>query len=224
MNYQHPALRRALAADYAIGLMAPTARRRFERLLAEDRALELELGQWQDALARLATPVPDAPVPERVWENIKARIEPQHLHVPTRSRTRHWLRATALAAAVVLAVGIGMYYNRDQAMYSATLVSASNQPAVTIEAFDQYLQVAPLNLASAPADRSMQLWAIPAEGTPVSLGLMPEGGKGRISLDESQRKLLGEPIALAISLEPAGGSPTGQPTGPVLYHGQVVSL
>lgn len=224
MNYQHPALRRALAADYAIGLMAPTARRRFERLLAEDRALELELGQWQDALARLATPVPDAPVPERVWENIKARIEPQHLHVPTRSRTRHWLRATALAAAVVLAVGIGMYYNRDQAMYSATLVSASNQPAVTIEAFDQYLQVAPLNLASAPADRSMQLWAIPAEGTPVSLGLMPEGGKGRISLDESQRKLLGEPIALAISLEPEGGSPTGQPTGPVLYHGQVVTL
>jgi len=224
MNYQHPALRRALAADYAIGLMAPTARRRFERLLAEDRALEQELGQWQDALARLATPVPDAPVPERVWENIKARIEPQHLHVPTRSRTRHWLRATALAAAVVLAVGIGMYYNRDQAMYSATLVSASNQPAVTIEAFDQYLQVAPLNLASAPADRSMQLWAIPAEGTPVSLGLMPEGGKGRITLDESQRKLLGEPIALAISLEPAGGSPTGQPTGPVLYHGQVVSL
>ncbi|WP_277960605.1 anti-sigma factor [Pseudomonas sp. RIT-To-2] len=224
MNYQHPALRRALAADYAIGLMAPTARRRFERLLAEDRALEQELGQWQDALARLATPVPDAPVPERVWENIKARIEPQHLHVPTRSRTRHWLRATALAAAVVLAVGIGMYYNRDQAMYSATLVSASNQPAVTIEAFDQYLQVAPLNLASAPADRSMQLWAIPAEGMPVSLGLMPEGGKGRIRLDESQRKLLGEPIALAISLEPAGGSPTGQPTGPVLYHGQVVSL
>lgn len=224
MNYQHPALRRALAADYAIGLMAPTACRRFERLLAEDRALELELGQWQDALARLATPVPDAPVPERVWKNIKARIEPQRLHVPTRSRARHWLRATALAAAVVLAVGIGMYYNRDQAMYSATLVSASNQPAVTIEAFDQYLQVAPLNLASAPADRSMQLWAIPAEGAPVSLGLMPEGGKGRISLDESQRKLLGEPIALAISLEPAGGSPTGQPTGPVLYHGQVISL
>lgn len=224
MNYQTPTLRRALAADYAIGLMAPAARRRFDRLLVDDHALRQELGQWQDALASLAAPLPEAPVPERVWENIKARIEPQRLHVPPPSFTRRWLGLGALAAAVVLAVGLGMYYNRDQAMYSATLVSASNQPAVTIEAFDQYLQVAPVNLASAPADRSMQLWAIPAEGTPVSLGLMPEGGKGRISLDESQRKLLGEPIALAISLEPAGGSPTGQPTGPVLYHGQVISL
>jgi len=224
MNYQNPTLRRALAADYAIGLMPPTARRRFEHLMADDQALQVELAQWQETLATLTLPIAEEPVPEQVWDRIVARIEPQRLHVPRRSRVRHWARLTALAAAVVLAVGIGMFYNRDEALYSATLVSAANQPAVQIRAFGQYLQVEPVNLASAPVDRSMELWAIPADGKPISLGLMPAGGKGKISLNESQRKLLGEPIALAISLEPAGGSPTGQPTGPVLYHGEVVTL
>ncbi len=224
MNYHNPALRRALAADYAIGLMAPSARRRFEQLMADDPALQRELAQWQETLVSLTAPIVEEPVPEQVWENIVARIEPQRLHVPQRPRLRRWRQAIALAAAVVLAIGIGLFYDRDQAHYSATLMSASNQPAVKVQAYDQYLQVEPLNLAAAPAEHSMELWAIPANGTPVSLGLMPEGGKGKISLNERQRKLLAEPIALAISLEPAGGSPTGQPTGPVLYQGTLVSL
>lgn len=224
MNYQRPALRRALAADYAIGLMPPTARRRFEQLMAEDHALQVELAQWQETLVSLTEPVMEEPVPEQVWDRIVARIEPQRLHVPARSRARTWRQAIALAAAVVLAIGIGLFYNRDQAHYGATLLSASNQPAVKVQAFEQYLQVEPVELASAPADRSMELWAIPTGGKPISLGLMPEGGKGRISLNEGQRKLLGQSITLAISLEPAGGSPTGQPTGPVLYHGQLAIL
>lgn len=53
MNYQTTTLRRALAADYAIGLMPATARRRFENLLLDDAALRVELGHWQDALASL---------------------------------------------------------------------------------------------------------------------------------------------------------------------------
>ncbi|WP_455922054.1 anti-sigma factor [Pseudomonas putida] len=222
MNYRDPALRRALAADYAIGLMPPTARRRFEQLMADDRGLQVELAQWQQTLASLTAPIAEQPVPEQVWERIVARIEPQRLHMPRRSRRRGWLLAAA--ATVVLAVAIGLFHGRDQAQYSATLVSAGDQAAVKIEAFDQYLQVEPLALASAPADRSMELWAIPASGVPVSLGLMPEGGKGRIKLSEAQRKLLGAQVTLAISLEPAGGSPTGQPTGPVLYHGQIATL
>ncbi|EIK98654.1 anti-sigma-K factor RskA family protein [Pseudomonas sp. M47T1] len=221
MNYQNPTLRRALAADYAIGLMPPTARRRFEQLMADDRELQVELARWQETLVSLTAPIVEKPVPEQVWNNILARIEPQRLHMPRRSRRRGLLMA---AAAVVLAVAIGMLYDRDPAHYRATLVSAGDQAAVNIVAHEHYLQVEPVALASAPADRSMELWAIPASGTPISLGLMPEGGKGKISLNESQRKLFGEPIALAISLEPAGGSPTGQPTGPVLYQGKVQIL
>ncbi|WP_248749423.1 anti-sigma factor [Pseudomonas sp. MWU15-20650] len=225
MNYQTTALRRALAADYAIGMMPATARRRFESLLLEDAALRAELGQWQDALASLTGTVPERPVPEPVWAGIKARIEPQVLHVPAKKPFWMNVRVLAAACAVVVALFVGVLYQRDIGVeYNATLVSASQQPALQIKAFADHLQVEPLALAAVAPTRALELWAIPTGGKPVSLGLLPTTGKGRISLSKAQQTLLNTPLTLAVSLEPQGGSPTGQPTGPVLYQGQLASL
>ena len=48
MNYQTPTLRRALAGDYAIGLMPPAASKRFEQLLVDDAGLREELAITDD--------------------------------------------------------------------------------------------------------------------------------------------------------------------------------
>ncbi|MDI2592407.1 anti-sigma factor [Pseudomonas sp. 681] len=219
MNYQTPTLRRALAADYAIGLMPAAARRRFEQLLLDDAALRAELAQWQETLASLTDALPEQPVPDHVWHGITARIDPQVLHVPAKRPFWNWLRVTAAVCSLVIAVALGVLYNRDTARYSATLLTADAQPALKVEAHANYLNVEPLALAAVEPDRSLELWAIAADGKPVSLGVIPAGGKGKVELNEVQRALIGKPIALAVSLEPKGGSPTGQPTGPVLYQG-----
>lgn len=225
MNYQTTALRRALAADYAIGLMPATARRRFDALLLEDAALRVELGHWQDALASLTGALPERPVPAHVWEGIKARIEPQVLHLPAKKPFWRSFRFFAAACAVIVALLIGVLYQRDTGIeYSATLVAADQQPALQIQAFADHLQVEPLALAALTPAQALELWAIPAGGKPVSLGLVPVAGKGRIQLSETQQRLLKTPVTLAVSLEPEGGSQTGQPTGPVLYQGQLASL
>jgi anti-sigma-K factor RskA len=224
MNYQTPALRRALAADYAIGLMPATARRRFEQLLLDDAALRTELAQWQESLACLTETLPEHPVPDRVWQGITARIEPQVLHVPEKRPFWNWLRATAAVCSVLVIVFLGSLYNRDDARYRATLQTADAQPALKVEAHDDYLQIEPLTLAAVDPGHSLELWAIPADGKPISLGVIPAGGKGKVELNEAQRALIGQPIALAVSLEPKGGSPTGQPTGPVLYQGALAAL
>ncbi|MBT9264768.1 anti-sigma factor [Pseudomonas sp. MG-9] len=224
MNYQTPALRRALAADYAIGLMSSAARRRFEQLLLDDAALRAELAHWQHSLASLTDPIPEQPVPEHVWQGITARIEPQVLHVPEKRPFWNWLRITAAVCSIVVLVFLGSLYNRDDARYHATLLTADAQPALKVEAHADYLQVEPLTLAAVDADRSLELWAIPADGKPISLGVIPVGGKGKVELNEAQQALIGKPIALAVSLEPKGGSPTGQPTGPVLYQGALAAL
>ncbi|MGW8463434.1 anti-sigma factor [Pseudomonas sp. CLCA07] len=224
MNYQTPSLRRALAADYAIGLMSSAARRRFEQLLLEDAALRAELAQWQESLASLTEALPEQPVPERVWHGITARIEPQVLHVPEKRPFWNWLRITAAVCSLVIAVTLGMIYNRDNARYSATLMSANAQPALKVEAHEDYLNVEPLTLAAIDPGQSLELWAIAADGKPISLGLIPAGGKGKVELNDAQKALIGKPIALAVSLEPKGGSPTGQPTGPVLYQGALAAL
>jgi anti-sigma-K factor RskA len=224
MNYQTPTLRRALAADYAIGLMPSAARRRFEQLLLEDAALRAELAQWQESLASLTEALPEQPVPERVWQGITARIEPQVLHVPEKRPFWNWLRVTAAVCSLVIAVTLGVIYNRDSARYSATLLTADAQPALKVEAHENYLKVEPLTLAAVDPGRSLELWAIPADGKPISLGVIPADGKGRVELSDTQKTLIGKPIALAVSLEPKGGSPTGQPTGPVLYQGALAAL
>ncbi|ASV35351.1 anti-sigma factor [Pseudomonas sp. NS1(2017)] len=225
MNYQTTARRRALAADYAIGLMPATARRRFDALLLEDAALRVELGHWQDALASLTGAVPERPVPAHVWAGIKARIEPQVLHVPAKQAFWKNIRVLSAACAVLVAITVGVLYQRDTgAQYNATLVNASQQPALQIKAFADHLQVEPLTLAAIAPTLSLELWAIAPGGKPISLGLLPAAGKGRIQLSEAQRALLTAPVTLAVSLEPQGGSPSGQPTGPVLYQGQLASL
>ena len=224
MNYQTPERRRALAADYAIGLMPPTARKRFEHLLQDDAPLRAELARWNTHLSQLTEPLLEQPVPDHVWQAIVARIEPQTLHVPARRPFWSWVRLSALACSLLIALTVGLLYNRDSVQYKATLLSGTAQPGLSIEAHSDYLNVRPLELAAVDGGRSLELWAIPVEGKPVSLGLIPRDGDGRIVLSQSQQQLIRIPVVLAVSLEPQGGSPTGQPTGSVLYQGPLASL
>ncbi|WP_338488618.1 anti-sigma factor [Pseudomonas trivialis] len=225
MNYHTTALRRALAADYAIGLMPATARRRFDALLLNDAALRAELGHWQEALASLTGSLPERAVPDHVWSAIQARIEPQRLHVPAKKPWWMKMRLLATVCALIVAVLIGVLYPRDTGLaYRTTLVAADQQPALRIDTFADHLQVEPLAIAALTPAQTLELWVIPAGGKPISLGLVPTAGRGRIQLSEAQQTLLKAPATLAVTLEPEGGSPSGQPTGPVLYKGQLASL
>ena len=81
--------------------------------------------------------------------------------------------------------------------------------------------VTPVELA---ADRALELWALPEGGNPRSLGLVSAAGVARVALPAPAGAALARIPTLAVSLEPKGGSPTGLPTGPVLYTGAVQRL
>jgi anti-sigma-K factor RskA len=66
-------------------------------------------------------------------------------------------------------------------------------------------------------DRDLELWVLPTGAArPVSLGVLPHAGRVVPVAWHGAARLL-------VSREPMGGSPTGQPTGPVVYQGTLAS-
>jgi anti-sigma-K factor RskA len=79
------------------------------------------------------------------------------------------------------------------------------------------LVVQAANLPPRPAGHDYELWALPKDGNPVSLGVLPAEGTSTRVLTAMQKAALASSSQLAVSIEPTGGSPTGQPTGEVLF-------
>ena len=68
----------------------------------------------------------------------------------------------------------------------------------------------------------MELWLIPSgpDQRPHSLGLIQPGQPIRLTIPPDLAGRVTPDATLAVSLEPPGGSPTGQPTGPVIAQRQ----
>jgi anti-sigma-K factor RskA len=74
-----------------------------------------------------------------------------------------------------------------------------------------------------PAGRVLQFWTKPADAPgPTSLGLVQPGTP--LQVPSEQLPGLADQTLFEITLEPEGGSPTGLPTGPILYIGRAVRI
>ena len=115
MNYSRPGLGERLAADYALGLMPPRARRRFEREVAGNATLAAAVAGWSERLGPLDAITADEPPPARVWRAIERRsstLGPVRGPIPAAARgaLAFWCcgAATAFAACAALALYIAI--------------------------------------------------------------------------------------------------------------------
>ena len=74
------------------------------------------------------------------------------------------------------------------------------------------------------ATRVPELWLIPPGGKPLALGVLPSDRPTQIAIPATFADRARNDAGLAVSLEPPGGSPTGQPTGPVIGSGKLTNL
>lgn len=232
---RNPRLRELLAAEYVLGTLRGRARRRFEEWLAADAQLARAVGAWSARLqpmSELARPV--AP-PARVWDGIERRIAPRAApRFSFLSRLNEslgfWrgLGLAGTAAALVLAALMVMRAPAPlvpAATYVATLSGDNAQLAlaVTGDAARHTLTVRAVAVAAIGADKSLELWAVPKQGAPLSLGLLPARGAVTLALppDVTPQSM---PL-LAVTLEKKGGSGNPHaPGGPIVYKGEWASL
>lgn len=218
MNYDNVRLIDELAAQYALGTLRGPARRRFERLCQDDPSASLALRRWEDRLLDLTSHILPAHPSALVWPRIRQRIHEDRGRTSRSWITLQWAAAAGIAALVTTILWWTMVLPMEHVV---TIVDQQQSQLWRIESRRDRaeLRVAALPALSRDAAHAYELWALPPQpdGAPVSLGLLPQSGRRDLRLSDAQRVALTAAEQVAISLEPLGGSPTGAPTGPVLF-------
>jgi anti-sigma-K factor RskA len=289
MSYAAPQLREALAAEYALGTLSGTERRRFERLMSGDRDLRDLVQDWELRLNVLAESVPAVEPPAHVWDEIARQIAvaPAPAPAPVRKgrldrlwdNLGFWRGAAALGAATAAAlifyvaflpprVAPGQMAALDERLARIedatrglvgapgeiaalgdrlaslasrvdTLASRPTHVAVLLDKDQRPMMTADLDVADGrlmlrlnltpPRDFTanvLEVWLVAADGKPRSLGVFPSERPGTttvVPLPHETAEALAK-AGLAVSLEPRGGSTTGQPSGPVLFTGALMPV
>jgi anti-sigma-K factor RskA len=211
------------AAELALGLLDGDERAAALRRLLAEPAFAREVERWRQHFSVLFASVPSVEPRPELGERVMARLDGP---APP-ARANYWkpfALASSLAAASLLAVVV-----TQPAPSPAPPVVVAAAPAPMVAAFMIEGFKAPLvarydarhgklsmpGPMPIPAGKSAQLWAIVGEAPPHPLGLLLEAG-ARVEADADMGAPMPEGVTFAISIEPAGGSPTGLPTGPVV--------
>jgi anti-sigma-K factor RskA len=205
----------ALAAEYVLGVLTLSERAEAEARLKRDPGFAARVTAWETRMAGMNDDFAEAPAPD-LLPKIEARLFPQGATAPARrgfGLNFGWLTGAAVAAMLALATFATLAPPRPELV--ATLATADNRLAYRVTHFGSSLQVTRVAGVPAVEGQVHELWIIAPNANPVSLGLLQD------------RPLVfsypvpPEGFVFAVSVEPAGGSPTGQPTGPVILTAEV---
>ena len=199
----------ALAAEYVLGVLDLTERAEAEARLKHDAGFAALVADWELKLGGLNDGFAEAPAPN-LLPQIEARLFPKAA-APKAKRSGlnfGWLSGALVAAVLALASIATLAPPRPELV--ASLATADNRLAYRVTHFGDTLQITRVAGVPAVTGQVHELWIIAPDSSPVSLGLLED------------RPLLvtyptpPEGFIFAVSIEPEGGSPTGQPTGPVI--------
>lgn len=229
-------------AEYVLGVLDADARAAVEREMAADPHAAAEVERWQHYLLPLAEDILDVTPPHQAWTRILDRIGLAQLpRRTTHARERHgWWNNLALwrgfafgsgivAAACIIALIVLPRTRMAQPVASALAYMASTITqtdgqvgwTATMDVTHDRMIVVPAKPQPLPPGRAPELWLIPAGQKPIAIGMIDTHAPTTITLDKALVARIGPTAALAVSIEPPSGSPTGQPTGPVIGKGSI---
>jgi anti-sigma-K factor RskA len=215
------------AAEYALGVLAGAERAAAAQRIARDRAFAALVAAWEERFAPWAAEIPEVAPPPQVWERIAAQLPGAE-----RQGLRFWQslvfwRSFGIVSALAAACLAVLLY-LSAASQQATLVASIEGGGQRI--FIAVIDVKRATIAVVPATyrpdptRVPELWLIPPGGKPLPLGILPSDRATQIAIPATVADQARRDAGLAVSLEPRGGSPTGQPTGPVIGSGKLTNM
>jgi anti-sigma-K factor RskA len=222
-----------LAAEYVLGTLPAGERAAVALRSRQEKSLADAIAAWERRLAPLAETIAPQEVPAHLWPKIEARIAAMQGTVEVvvlERRLSRWraaaVAASALAASLVLFVGLREFTRPEpEKSLVAVLQKDAQSPAflVSVDLEKKLLTIRAVAAEHRPG-KSYELWLVHDQlKTPRSLGVIGDGPFTVVhpTLAAYSPQVI-EQATLAVSLEPEGGSPTGAPTGPVLFAGKLI--
>lgn len=220
-----------IADEYVLGLLETSEQAVVEAEMEGDDDLRAAIAASRDRFLPLDAIAEPAGVGEALWERIEAGLptqvevvaeKPERARPSNDNRRIAWrhVALSAIAASLLLAIGLGVTLTRTaEPLVIAVLLNDRGEVQAVVEDFgNDNASVRLLTDYDVPADKAIQVWTLPSRDMgPMSLGLL-EGSRSASlkapTLPQPQDAQLYE-----LTLEQAGGSPTGRPTGPILAKG-----
>jgi anti-sigma-K factor RskA len=222
-----------LAAELALGLIDGAERQAAEARLGTDAAFAQAHARWQAYAAAMLSDPGERPKPS-VWTAIEAGL-PANDVAPSASPStlRWWQVGTLAASAAAIVLGVVALQKPTTIFVRVPVAQAPAAPMVAVLTGKKGLVTVSFDPASGRVtsaasgldigDRAPELWVIPADGKPRSMGVMSPSAPGWTKVPATAASALAAGVTIAVSVEPIGGSPTGQPTGPVILTGKMTA-
>lgn len=237
MNYDDPELLDRLAGEYVFGSLSSRARRRFERLRKELPAAENAALDWERRLMPLSGSVPAERPPARVWSAIDARTGGGVRGAY--SGAWSWLRPVlGFAFGILATIGvIGLFPQATliesivqergtlPQSYAGLLADAQDNVVLVASSlrYGRVLSVKWLRTIEPSPGHVAVLWALPRDGAPFAVGVLPTADKATVALADTSDRLFSNVDRLAISFE-TGVPAHGATPSPFVLTGRCVKL
>ena len=199
------------------------------------------VARWQQRFDVLAAGVPPVQPRDQVWQGLQQRLFASREKPVAPS---FWARVQALLAprvlggalAGVLAATVVLKLqpqwleleSRSEALpqsYVGLLVNDAGQPALLASSrrHGRSITVKLLQPLTVPDGQVARLWALPREGAPFLVGLVPARGSATIALTDSAEKLFFNVGRLALTIDPVAAG-AAAPSTPFVASGHCVKL
>jgi anti-sigma-K factor RskA len=226
-------------AEYVLGVLDADTRAEVAREMLASDEVATAVALWQRRLMPLTESIDEVTPAPYVWARIHDALQ---LDAPARAPVTqprgglwnnlplwHWLGIGASAVAVALLVVVSLPRPAPAPVvasvaYMASTIQQDNGTTgwtATMDLQHARMVVVPATPVAFEPGRAPELWLIPAGQKPISVGMIARDKPTTIALDPAMLARLGPTAALAVSVEPVGGSPTGQPTGAVIAKGAI---
>jgi anti-sigma-K factor RskA len=226
-----------LAAEFVLGLVQGEERDKLARRLRDDHVFARDVEFWEARLGPLAGNLA-ADVPPHVWQNIAQAVG--HKPVPLSASSAvdaqsglwnsvpFWRRfgfaSSTLAAACIVFMLHGNPRPPPDLIATLQLTNGTSVIMASLDRMTGRVTLMPAANMPTPPEQTYELWLVPANGTPQSLGTFVADRPRAMLMPENMMQHAGADATLAVSLEPMGGSTTGQPTGAIVAKGELDEL